>query len=63
EMLPPRLQRGSMAQAFMNSKIQSAKVVMFIKPTCPTSEGLRSSSVNCPSNKGFWNLSISKSCI
>ena len=24
-----------MAQAFMNSKIQSAKVVMFIKPTCP----------------------------
>ena len=26
----------------------------------PTAEGLRSSSVNCPSNKGFWNLSISQ---
>ena len=24
-----------MAQAFMNSKIQSGKVVVFIKPTCP----------------------------
>ena len=27
--------KGSMAQAFMNSKIQSGKVVVFIKPTCP----------------------------
>ncbi|XP_043292020.1 glutaredoxin-1-like [Cervus canadensis] len=28
---------GSMAQTFMNSNIQSGKVVVFIKPTCPYS--------------------------
>ena len=27
--------RGSMSQAFMNSRVQSGKVVVFIKPTCP----------------------------
>ena len=28
-------QRGSVAQAFVNSKIQSRNVVVFINPTCP----------------------------
>ena len=33
EVYPP--EGGSMAQAFVNSKIQPGKVVVFIKPTCP----------------------------
>ncbi|XP_010830251.1 PREDICTED: glutaredoxin-1 isoform X1 [Bison bison bison] len=33
EAYPP--EEGSMAQAFVNSKIQPGKVVVFIKPTCP----------------------------
>ena len=32
-VLPERQQPDSMAQAFVNSKIQPGKVVMFIKPT------------------------------
>ena len=34
-VLPERQQPDSMARAFLNSKIQPGKVVIFIKPTCP----------------------------
>ena len=47
---PPR--GGSMAQPFVNSKIQSGKVVVFIKPTCPYGRKTQELLSQLPYNQG-----------
>uniref|UniRef100_A0A8B9XI86 Glutaredoxin-1 n=1 Tax=Bos mutus grunniens TaxID=30521 RepID=A0A8B9XI86_BOSMU len=47
-----------MAQAFVNSKIQPGKVVVFIKPNCPYCRKTQELLSQLPFNKGFWNLSV-----
>ena len=43
---------GSMAQAFVNSNIQSGKVVVFIRPTCPYGRGTQDLPSQLPFKQG-----------
>lgn len=43
----------SMAQAFVNSKIQPGKVVVFIKPTCPYSRRAQELLSHLPFKQGL----------
>ena len=41
-----------MAQAFVNSNIQSGKVVVFIRPTCPYGRGAQELPIQLPFKQG-----------